>query len=241
MSKTTSNGPKRYRPLRVYILGAGVSAAGGIPVAEDIFRATMLRLLATHSSNVNEVHKLLRYLYPSFDSSLKHYPNIEDFLNLLEMAKVFNSEEFIQSEPYSEERIRKVEKIVLGALTSFLWDSMESTDSLKSLRRFAEKEINLGDVVITFNWDVGFERSLYMDRKEPAFHYFYSRDIDQKQVFLLKPHGSIDWFKKADLPNQGAGKDYLSLDNRLAVFKHFDFTENPELRKLQPVIVPPVS
>jgi hypothetical protein len=201
----------------------------------------MLRLLDDDDTSAAEVHKVLRYLYPSFDEKLKNYPNIEDFLNFLEMAKRFNTEEFVQSEPYSDERIKRVEGIVLKALTAFLWDSMQSKDRLKPVRRFAEKELHLGDVVITFNWDVGLEQALYMDRKEPSFHYFYSRDLDQKQVFLLKPHGSIDWFRKAELPNKGDGKDYLSLDKKIAVFKHFDFTENRELAELLPVIVPPVS
>ena len=241
MSKLHAKTPKRLPRLRVFILGAGVSAACGIPVAKDIFRATMLRLLDAKTSAADEVHKVLRYLYPGFDAKLKNYPNIEDFLNFLEMAKRFNSEEFVRSEPYPEERIKKVEGIVLKALTAFLWESMESKDKLKPLHRFAEKEVSLGDVVITFNWDVSFEQTLYMDRKDPSFHYFYSRKIDQKQVFLLKPHGSIDWFRKSALPDNGEGEDYLSLDEKLAVFKHFDFTENPELERLFPVIVPPVS
>ena len=241
MSRTHHKASNRLPRLRVFILGAGVSAACGIPVAKDIFRATMLWSLATSGSDAAEVHKILRYLYPGFDAKLKNYPNIEDFLNLLEMAKTFNSEEFIRSEPYSESRIKRVERVVLKAVTEFLWESMQSKDKLKPLHRFVEKEISPGDVVITFNWDVGFEQSLYMHRKDPSFHYFYSRDLDQKQVFLLKPHGSIDWFQKAMLPNQGDGKDYLSLDNHLAIFRHFDFTENPELTRLLPVIVPPIS
>jgi hypothetical protein len=241
MSKTHGKTVKRLPRLRVFVLGAGVSAACGIPVAKDIFRATMLRLLSASDSDADDVHNILRYLYPGFDVKLKNYPNIEDFLNFLEMAKTFNTEEFVRSEPYSEKRIGKVEGIVLKALTAFLWEAMQSKDKLKPLHRFAEKEVNLGDVVITFNWDVGLEQTLYMDRKEPSFHYFYSRKIDQKQVFLLKPHGSIDWFRKAALPNNGEGEDYLSLDKDLAVFKHFDFTENHELAKLLPVIVPPVS
>lgn len=201
----------------------------------------MLRLLAAADTRADDVHKLLHYLYPSFDAKLKNYPNIEDFLNLLEMAKTFNTEEFVRSEPYSEERIKRVEEITLKSLAEFLWQSMQSRDCLKPLHRFTEKQVNLGDVVITFNWDVSLEQTLYMDRKEPHFHYFYSRDVDQEQVFLLKPHGSIDWFRKAELSNNGQGKDYLSLDKRVAVFKHFDFSENRELAKLLPVMVPPVS
>jgi hypothetical protein len=201
----------------------------------------MLRLLSKRDSSANEVHKVLRYLYPGFEAKFSNYPNIEDFLNLLEMGKTFNTEEFVTSEPYSKKRIRRVESIVLRALTAFLWESMESTDKLTALRQFAEKEIRLGDVVITFNWDVGLERSLYMDRKEPSFHYFYSKTLKRNQVFLLKPHGSIDWFKNAGLPADRDQKDYLALDKKMSVFKYFDFSKHAALAKLSPVIVPPVS
>lgn len=80
-----------------------------------------------------------------------------------------------------------------------------------------------------------------MHRDEPSFDYFYSRHVDQKKIFLLKPHGSIDWFRKNDLPDQGEGRDFLSLDKRIAVFKHFDFKKHRELLSRMPIIVPPVS
>jgi hypothetical protein len=241
MRKRHTDSPNKMPRLRVFVLGAGVSAACGMPVTKDIFRATMLRLLQDSGDGADEVHKLLRYLYPSFNARLKNYPNIEDFLNLLEMAKRFNTEEYVRSEPHSGRRIKKVEEIVLKALAAFLWQSMQSKDCLKPLNRFAEKQVALGDVVITFNWDVSFEQTLYLHRKEPHFHYFYSRDVNQKQVFLLKPHGSIDWFSKKDIPEWKESNDYLSLDKRLTVFKHFDFTENRELEHILPIIVPPVS
>jgi hypothetical protein len=47
----------------------------------------MLGLLHRNGKRADEVHRVLRYLYPSFDQTLKNYPNIEDFLNFLEMAK----------------------------------------------------------------------------------------------------------------------------------------------------------
>src|ERR1700674_1698583 len=72
MSKGHGKSLKRLPRLRVFILGAGVSAACGIPVTRDIFRAMMLRLLRTEDPGADEVHKLLRYLYPSFDVKLKN-------------------------------------------------------------------------------------------------------------------------------------------------------------------------
>lgn len=157
------------------------------------------------------------------------------------MAKQFNTEEFVTSERFSEKRIEKVGGIVLRALTDFLWKKMQSRDTLKPLLGFAESQIKPGDVVITFNWDVRIEQALYGHREEPPFHYFYSRELDQKQVFLLKPHGSIDWFLRNMLSDKGKGKEFANVDNRIAALNHFDFKQKPELAKLLPIIVPPMS
>jgi len=55
----------------------------------------MLGLAQRNALRLSQVHKLLKYLYPGFDERLRNYPNIEDFLNLVEMAKRFNTEEYI--------------------------------------------------------------------------------------------------------------------------------------------------
>jgi len=76
---------------RVYILGAGASASCGIALAKDILGESITRLDTKDASNSKRVTDLLSYLYPAFNEELRNYPNIEDFLNLLEMAKSFNS------------------------------------------------------------------------------------------------------------------------------------------------------
>jgi integrase len=58
MSKKHAKTAKRLPRLRVFILGAGVSAACGVPVAKDIFRAMMVRLWDAGNSSATEVHKL---------------------------------------------------------------------------------------------------------------------------------------------------------------------------------------
>jgi len=60
-----------------------VSAAGGVPVAKDIFRATMRQLHSTKKSSADEVDKVLRYLYPGFDRKLKYYPKDRRFPKFL--------------------------------------------------------------------------------------------------------------------------------------------------------------
>jgi hypothetical protein len=96
---------KKDERLRVVILGAGVSASCGIPVAKDILRESMIMLAQADMNATKEVHSLLNYLYPDFHKAYRNYPNIEDFLNLVEMAQTFNSEEFIESDLWPRHRI----------------------------------------------------------------------------------------------------------------------------------------
>jgi hypothetical protein len=75
-----------------------------------------------------------------------------------------------------------------------------------------------------------FEQTLYMDRKEPSFHYFYARDLDQKQVFLLKPHGSE--------PEDSGQSSLSKKPGRLKLFLgEFKYTATPsgaiELNRVQ--------
>jgi hypothetical protein len=226
---------------RVYILGAGVSAACGIPVAKDILRAAMVKLRDDSAEKAAEVHKLLAYLYPGFDRHLRTYPNIEDFLNLLEMAKQFNTQDFIKSSVWPKSRLRRVSDLTLKAVTDYLWEFMQSEEKYKVIRDFAEEAIQPGDVVITFNWDTTIEHALHLHRDEPTFVYTYSRPRKKDEITLLKPHGSIDWFRKSELPKGIKKEDLEVLDKSLAAFTRFDFRKNLSLADKTPVIVPPVS
>jgi hypothetical protein len=75
--------------------------------------------------------------------------------------------------------------------------------------------------LITFNWDLTLERTLWDDSDGLAFWYSYPPDSSEPSVTLLKPHGSIDWFKKANIP-KGKVKvkkgTLQSLDGAVSVF-----------------------
>ena len=186
------------------------------------------------------MHKLLAYLYPDFSQQFRNYPNIEDFLNLLEMAKRFNTEEFIESNLWPPAKLEEVNRITLKAATEYIWDFMQDKQKLRVLYDYAAGNLRAGDTIITFNWDLTVERALEGHPDDFNISYFYSQDRDEDRVVLLKPHGSIDWFLKKKLPDE-AKQNVMSLDKELCVYPYFDFAENPELLEQEPVIVPPLS
>jgi hypothetical protein len=228
------------RRARVFIFGAGVSASCGIPVSKDLLRESISALGREDSAKARQVHNLLTQLYPGFDEGYRTYPNIEDFLNLLETAKAVPSKGFIGSTPWSEDDLRSAKKITLKAVTDYLWTAVQKKNKLQCLRQFAERELKINDVLITFNWDVTFER-VWEEDMNGEIDYQYSKGGSSASIFLLKPHGSIDWFKNSDLPRDRKGTDLTELDEKISAFPYFDFRHHPGLFKKQPIIVPPVT
>ncbi len=239
--RKTNQKPKRPR-RRVWIFGAGVSASCGIAVAKDILREAVSRLAQHDSHNAEQIHKLLKYLYPAFQKSILNYPNIEDFLNLLEMAKLFNSEEFIKSNLWPRKKLEEVAGLTLKAVTDYIWERMQHHKDLDAMRSFIRQHVRPNDTFITFNWDLTLERALWDDPDELAFWYTYPPDSDEPSVTLLKPHGSIDWFEKAAFPKRKLKPGTVqSLDDKVSVFTKFNFADLPKMAQGTPIIVPPVS
>ncbi len=231
----------RARRGRVFVIGAGVSASCGIAVANQILREAVIRMEGKDSSKTDQIHKLLRYLYPNFDKHLRNYPNIEDFLNLLEMAKRFNSEEFIASELWSVRKLNEVKRNTLRAVTDYIWDRMHEKGKDQCIRGFVHQNLHEGDTIISFNWDLTIERALEEYPGDPGFLYTYSRSREEKHFTLLKPHGSIDWFNRKGMRRLVSDADIGNLDDTLCYYPRFDRAKHPELVEVPPVIVPPIA
>lgn len=218
----------------MFVLGAGVSASCGIPVAQNILRAAVDRLENSDIAARDKIHKLLDYLYPSFSTALRNYPNIEDFMNLLEMAQQVNSEDFIKSSIWPVEDLKEVEAGVLQSVTDYLWAQMKHCD-LDPLKKFVSHVLRPRDTIVTFNWDVTLERALSEDDK---LNFWYEPTTD---VLLLKPHGSIDWFRPDKLPAEIAKSALRKIDDELSVYPEFTLAKHKTMKTQPPVIVPPIA
>jgi hypothetical protein len=226
--------------LNVLILGAGVSASCGIALTKDILRQSMLKLASEDYQKAKDVNQLLAYLYQDFRDSYKNYPNIEDFLNILETARSFNSRDFIESKYWTKNDVENVKQIVLRAVTDYIWVFMTGNNRLGHIETFFREYVPLGTVVITFNWDLSVEQALSKRRDHPSIKYQYPGDRDSKgTITLLKPHGSMNWLRKADLDGLPKLKA-RRLDGDIFICKFVDLLLSHDLPGVTPIIVPPV-
>jgi hypothetical protein len=200
----------------------------------------MQRLSRRDAKQADKVHDLLSYLYPGFNEDLSNYPNVEDFLNLVEMAKEFHTEAYVESRRWTEARLQEAADITLRAITEYIWEFMAETDRRRVLSGLVGELVRPGDVILSFNWDFMIDLALedLDEDSSPAYSYSSSRN----SVVLLKPHGSIDWFEKNRLTSD---KKLLKEMRRRAAgvyfYPYFQLAKNPDLLKHPAFIVPPLS
>ena len=224
---------KKRKASRVFVLGAGASASCGLPVSQNILNKAMAHLQDHDGAKWDGIVSLLEYLYPSFNTALRNYPNIEDFMNLIEMAIEFNSEDYIQSTLWPDKKLADVKKAVLQMVTDYIW-SMMKTCNREPVKKFVDHCLRTGDAIVTFNWDLTIENAL---ESSGRFDFWYAPTAE---ILLLKPHGSVDWFLRNELPREVASRDVKKIDDSLCVYPEFSLAKYQRLKQIAPVIVPPV-
>jgi hypothetical protein len=225
---------------KVIIIGAGVSASSGIPVAKDLLKNALLHE-GNNKHRSKEINRALQYLYPDFDERFKSFPNIEDFLNLLEMARVFNSEDYVESSLWPKERVTRAQEIVLSVISEYIWSfSTRPEGPAQSLRDYLSHQVSHNDVIVTFNWDLLIEQAIEGLKRPPKVEYQYSRDSDQKKLVLLKPHGSVNWFDK----ESNATLESLNgtdLDSKIKLVNFSDLLLSRDTFAAIPLLVAPLA
>jgi hypothetical protein len=189
---------------RLFILGAGFSHRGGLPLGKDLFPEIFK--ISKQTNIYNNILKIDidRFLAYLLDTVGKQIPeskiNIEDFLAFLDI------ENFLKlkgSERYYDDGDRS-QKVVRNLIGKILFSRLENIkyDQLPEYEKFA-KALMPNDIVMTFNYDTLLETIL--DRIDKPYRLFphrdgnksdriENRDLGSEEVVIYKMHGSIDWF-----------------------------------------------
>lgn len=212
---------------RVFVLGAGVSHTAGLPLARDML-ATVAESTLSEPERA-ELDDFLEYLMPTFQKELANYPDVEEFLTLLDVAESYARFERVRV-AFPRRRLSSLRRTFLGGLARYLWRGHAAVPEDHPIALLA-KSLKHGDTVITFNYDLTVDWAI----NRSGHSWDYKRG--PYDITLLKPHGSIDWFHADEVDANRKGFEELFTD--FTWFGGWDF-EARKLGRSLPVIVPPV-
>jgi hypothetical protein len=197
------------RRHRLIILGAGFSRAAGLPLATDLWNE--IRETAASFSPTLRAYKfnedLERYIEFRKDTDSKvltpETVDFEDFMRFLDVQHYLGLR---GSETWSEDGNEGtiVTKFLIGSILARHVNALGSVPDL--YLEFAQR-LDPHDTVITFNYDTLLERALdaigkpyrmFPTRLQNVGEFGGTVDNGRDEVVILKVHGSIDWFDRAD-------------------------------------------
>lgn len=88
--------------------------------------------------------------------------------------------------------------MILRLVADHLDTLTDNIDTNSAIHEFAS-HLTAEDVVITFNWDIGFENAVDLVNPDLEWDYFWHPENKVKSLTILKAHGSIDWFRTEDI------------------------------------------
>jgi hypothetical protein len=215
---------------RVFLLGAGASKACGLPLTNELL-PTVLPALKTKSLR-KRTTEFVKYLNPYFKSSWRNYPNLEEFLSLMDVYVEFSSK-VKSGHKFEPDEVEELKDDLLAAITASLSEKTEKIKIQNTQFFRLAKLLKPGDAVITFNWDLLIEKAL------TKLGLDWSYELKSDKIALLKPHGSIDWFDR-DKTKIKASLTSPVIDDigALRVFRKFRM---PRVGSpITPIIVPPL-
>lgn len=224
----------------VYVVGAGLSAGLGFPTLNGLLPALWSRLeKAKIASNVADV---IRFHHPNFNPSrYETYPTIEQLLSEVQAnADLFNSTRPAVGGFTSEELDKRRSELLFEIAT---WFHEIKKKALKSkphwLRSLVDTMKSENAVVISFNWDLVLDELLFGELLDKASYGF---DRRKKGPRLIKPHGSLNWYKQdAAEPLKTKKKFHIVGSGKSGAwaFRPLRAPVSNRGRRYMPLIVPP--
>jgi hypothetical protein len=173
------------RSNRVFVLGAGFSAAAGVPLTVGLLQRAMsmfaLECPGIYSRVEGHAKEAMGVDDGPLDVGALSFSELCTFLEFIEL------QEFGGGERWSENGSR--EKLALRYyLAKTLVASTPEPVHISPLYRAFAEQLHPQDVVMSFNWDGLLEAALRAIGKE----YTYDRSNDSV-VHIYKMHGSVNW------------------------------------------------
>ena len=156
------------------------------------------------TSDLERIFEFLEYFYPAFRRNHTKFPLAEDVLAMMEVALEYNKirSSISRGNRWRDGEIQNRKSTFLRLLCEYLWSFQESIRLTKFLpfQKFVRAN-GTGVIYVTFNYDLLLESALSVEQ----IPFSYTLQFNRNEVSVLKPHGSINWFKKSTNLATGTG------------------------------------
>ncbi|OSQ35135.1 hypothetical protein [Thalassospira mesophila] len=225
----------------VYVVGAGLSAGLNFPTIRNLLPRLWGRL-----ENVGidtEIANVIRFHHPNFNANIcDTYPTIEQLLSEMKV----NAELFQSTRPatgnFSSEQLDDCRGNLLQEMAIWFHDLKKT--ALKSKPAWLHDLVNAikeeEATIISFNWDLILDQLLFGAALDKGS---YGLDRRKKGPHLIKPHGSLNWYRSsAASPIKNDKKFSLGGTGEAEVFgfRPLRGVRSKKGRRYMPLIVPPV-
>lgn len=176
---------KEIMKNRTFILGAGFSAAAGVPLTSKLLTKAIEMFEIECNGIYQRVNNYAKACFQVKDSETVDYSNVS-FSDLCTFLEYIELREYGGGERWSNNGSK--EKINLRYfLAKTLIEMTPEGESIPQLYIDFANELHEGDIVLSFNWDPLLERALELIGKE------YTYKSEGNKVKLCKLHGSVNW------------------------------------------------
>ncbi len=214
--------PANQRRFRTFVLGAGFSAAAGLPLATGLWHEVLRRIDRAFGQDNIVRHDLARFLrFKQATVGLAPDANAVDFEEFLGFLDIEHYLWLQGSDTWSAAGNRG-QLIIRWFIGQTLFERQQEGRARRPevYRRFAA-ELRGSDYVMTFNYDTLVEESLeavgrpyrlFPNRFEEIRVLSNTVDSsrDDVEVVVLKLHGSIDWFDRSGFDDSVAVHDQFT-------------------------------
>lgn len=197
---------------RVFVLGAGFSKPAGLPLAQVLWKEVLDR-----ARRLEWIREELDYELGEFDryrssrgNEIDDQPvDFEDFMAFLDLEHALG---LTGSDTFSAEGNR-LQLALRWLIAQIIVERTPPPDALPPCYQEFVDALQPHDYVLTFNYDTILENAL--DSIGRPYRLFPSRyaavhdgwaegDSSREEVAVIKLHGSVDWFDRADYTQEEA-------------------------------------
>jgi hypothetical protein len=170
---------------RVFIIGAGFSAAAGIPLTEELLAQTMKKFSnecpGIYSRVENCANECAGSTGNDLDLSTISFSELCTFLEFIELREYGGGERWCENGSREKLALRYY-------LAKTIVERTPSTSSVPRLYMDFATQLHERDIVISLNWDGLLEVALEAVGKTYTYNF-----SDERAIKLCKLHGSVNW------------------------------------------------